>query len=361
MRWPVTAIAPLAGRPARIALILVLLACCGIRMGTASDEALSDPLALGAWLFVNHCERCHGPYENERIASAYDDGRQLKRAVEKDRCRVSWAARFGGPLNNRKIDAVVRYMQTWEELDAPPDLPDLPPPEVIEAPKTAPRDEKPAVTVAADTAEPLDRAYTVLMDSNPVAHGAYIYTLNCYRCHLSYEKARMGKGTSGETVKRTVANGKTSTQMKAFSRMKGGELKNSEIDAVVRYITAWERAGQPLAIAPRLLQAPDTDPAMLRPVGLPRFPTVKGDRPKGERIFAANCTRCHGTSGQGYIGRRLAKRWGVVRPDLRIKSIVKQGVPGSPMPAWSQNAGGPLGAMDVDDLVIFVAGLQPMP
>jgi len=323
---------------------------------------LSDPLVFGAWLYENHCTRCHGPYENDRIATDYETERELKKAVENDRCQIPWGKRFGGELNNKQINAVVLYMRTWEQLDSPPELPELPPPPAPEIPVIKPQDKKEVALIQSpEKKDDLNPAVRNLIQSNEVAHGAFIYTRHCYRCHLAYEKNRMGKGFTEETVKRTVVNGKTSTQMKAFSRMKGGDLKNSEINAVVQYIMTWEKAGEPLAVAPVLLVVPDIDPAMFKPIGLPQFPPVKGNTARGERLYANQCTRCHGRNGQGYIGRSLSKHWGVIRKDLRIKSTIKQGVKGSPMPAWSQNSGGPLAAADLDDLVVFVKDLTPKP
>jgi mono/diheme cytochrome c family protein len=75
---------------------------------------------------------------------------------------------------------------------------------------------------------------------------------------------------------------------------------------------------------------------------------------QGARLYARNCARCHGVSGEGYIGPRLLKAWWSLRPDLTVKSFIKQGVPRSPMTAWSQNAGGSLSAKDIEDLVTHI-------
>jgi mono/diheme cytochrome c family protein len=71
-------------------------------------------------------------------------------------------------------------------------------------------------------------------------------------------------------------------------------------------------------------------------------------------LYSQNCKVCHGPNGEGRIGAQLAKDWPSIRPDLRIKSTINTGVPGSPMPAWGQANGGPLSESEIDDLVAFV-------
>jgi mono/diheme cytochrome c family protein len=289
------------------------------------------------------------------LASPYGDDIELKDAITKGGCRVDWARRYGGKLHDDEIDALVRFMMKWEELDAPPPLPDLPPiagPDIQR--QTTAEETKPVEAPQASPEDGLDNNLKVLMKNNPVAHGAYLYVQNCYRCHLTYEKARMGKGIARDTLKRTIVNGKTSTQMTPFSLMKGGNLRNQEIEAILSYITIWERLGSPMALPEGLMKAPESDPAALIPIGLPRFLIIEGDARQGARLYARHCTRCHGIFGEGYIGPRLKKTWWSMRPDLTVKSFIKQGVPGSAMPAWSQGAGGSLSAKDIEDLVTHV-------
>ena len=49
-----------------------------------------------------------------------------------------------------------------------------------------------------------------------------------------------------------------------------------------------------------------------------------------------------GKEGKGRIGATLAKNWPSIRPDMTVGTIVKNGVSGTAMLAWSQNNGGPL-------------------
>jgi cytochrome c oxidase cbb3-type subunit III len=81
---------------------------------------------------------------------------------------------------------------------------------------------------------------------------------------------------------------------------------------------------------------------------------VPGQIELGERLFADNCTVCHGSDGQGRVGVPLSKDWPSLRPDLLVKSTIENGVPGSPMPAWSQAKGGPLTQDEIDAIVAYI-------
>ena len=323
------------------------------------EGVLGDPVALGAWLYQGHCLKCHGGYAEERLAEAYDDESDLADAVGSGGCSISWARNNGGPLGHTEIKGLVEYMLTWEEDGAAPDLPELPPQpqKKVVSPHTKPANEHKQAAVPDEYAEAqLPPALKRVLESNLTAQGGYLYTGNCYRCHLTYLQARMGRGLSEETLNRTISEGKTSTQMKPFSRMLGGDLKNSEIKAITTYILAWEEAGEPLAIAAELMRPPALDPADFVPIRLTRYKIVSGDAAVGSRLYRLNCMGCHGAGGEGRIGTSLVEKKWVLRPDLFFKSVVKKGIPGSLMKGWDSNAGGSFSAKDVDDLVAYLTG-----
>lgn len=341
-------------------ILVLLLALPG---SAAADLFADNPLAHGAWLFKAHCSRCHGPYDRQRPAEEYDDEDELRAAVASDGCRVKWLRSAGGILSPREIDAVAGYMTAWEKRGAEPELPPLPELPAVEAPPAPapPTGGAPPVVPSqpGQAQAALSPALTRLVESNPVARGAWLYTANCYRCHLSYASARMGRNMQPAQLRKIIEMGKTSTQMTGFSLLAGGRLKNSDIDAVTRYIAAWEQADAPLAIAPELLVPPAVDPSALRPTGLPRFPKVAGDPARGGTVFAALCSRCHGADRQGLVGRRLLPPWPGLRPDLLLKSTIKNGIPGSLMPSFGVR--GILSPKQVDDLVTFLLGESEKP
>ena len=74
----------------------------------------------------------------------------------------------------------------------------------------------------------------------------------------------------------------------------------------------------------------------------------------GERLFSENCAVCHGPDGQGRVGAVLSKDWPSLRPDLLVRSTIENGIPGSPMPAWSKAKGGPLTQDEIDAIVAYI-------
>lgn len=74
----------------------------------------------------------------------------------------------------------------------------------------------------------------------------------------------------------------------------------------------------------------------------------------GAQLYAENCAVCHGPNGEGRVGAELSKDWPSIRPDLRVKTVIEEGVSGSPMPAWSQNNGGPLTDDEIEALTLYI-------
>jgi mono/diheme cytochrome c family protein len=79
---------------------------------------------------------------------------------------------------------------------------------------------------------------------------------------------------------------------------------------------------------------------------------------RGAQLYAENCAVCHGPNGEGRVGATLAKNWSGIRPDLAVQTIIENGIPGSPMTAWSQANGGPLSAEDIEAMVFFILSWQ---
>ena len=320
---------------------------------------LSDELTLGKYLYQSRCVRCHGSYDEAAIAENYNEVVELAGAIGDGGCRISWRRNGGGEFNRQELHALAVYMLAFEEDGADPvtvQLPPLLPEEIkdINHQKT----KATAKTVVQPEKIVIAPVYKKLMDQNPVAHGGWLYTNNCYRCHLSYKTARMGRGLTRDAVTRFINEGKTSTQMKPFSRMLGGNLKTGEIAAITTYIMSWEQRGEELALSPFLMKPPALDPADFKPVRLTRFKRISGDRGRGSQIYASRCGQCHGGSGEGYVGASLVETGWTMRPDLYMKSVIKSGIPSSLMIGWDQASGGPLSARDIDDLVAHLDQLS---
>lgn len=79
---------------------------------------------------------------------------------------------------------------------------------------------------------------------------------------------------------------------------------------------------------------------------------------QGAMIYRENCAVCHGDEGQGRIGATLAKNWPSIRPEATVKTIIENGIPGSPMLAFSQENGGPLTSSEINTLVLYILSWQ---
>jgi len=186
-----------------------------------------------------------------------------------------------------------------------------------------------------------------------VEEGARLYAENCAVCHGEDGQGRVGATLAKDwpsirpdlQVQTTIENGVAGSPMPAWSQANGGPLSSAEIEAIAAYILTWETGG------PReILPLPTPRP---RPL-LTAVPEVEGNPNQGAILYDQNCAVCHGENGEGRIGATLAKSWPSIRPDLRMKATISNGVTGSPMPAWLQANGGPLKEEQVNDLVAFL-------
>ncbi len=186
--------------------------------------------------------------------------------------------------------------------------------------------------------------------------GGRLYAENCAVCHGSSGEGRVGATLSKDwpsirpdlRVRTVIEEGVSGSPMPAWSQKKGGPLSDEEIEALTLYILSWETGGVPPLPTPAVTPRPPITP----------IPEVEGDPNRGAVLYDENCAVCHGSNGEGRIGARLAKEWPAIRPDLRVKTTIERGVPGSPMSAWGRTYGGPLTDTDIDDIVAFIVSWQ---
>jgi mono/diheme cytochrome c family protein len=81
---------------------------------------------------------------------------------------------------------------------------------------------------------------------------------------------------------------------------------------------------------------------------------------RGEQTYQAQCSACHGGQGQGGVGPALNNR-AVLKSTLDsvFFSVIRSGVPGTQMPAWSVDYGGPLTDEGVREVVAFLRAWEP--
>jgi mono/diheme cytochrome c family protein len=83
-------------------------------------------------------------------------------------------------------------------------------------------------------------------------------------------------------------------------------------------------------------------------------------RAEGQNVYEDSCSSCHGSEGQGVDAPALNSKQflGSVTQD-QIASIAAHGIPGSEMPAWSIDFGGPLTAEQIDAAASYIESWRP--
>jgi cytochrome c oxidase cbb3-type subunit 3 len=186
--------------------------------------------------------------------------------------------------------------------------------------------------------------------------GGQLYVENCALCHGVDGKGRIGarleafSGIDPEAViATTIANGISGTVMPAWSESQGGPLSDQDIADIVSYILAAFDGTEPIEPLPEYI-----------PPEIPRLPDVEGDPSSGAVVFQANCAACHGEQAQGRFGKSLAQSWPGDQPELFIRQVVSDGIPGTIMPTWAEANGGPLSADEIADVAAYLLTLSPL-
>jgi mono/diheme cytochrome c family protein len=178
-----------------------------------------------------------------------------------------------------------------------------------------------------------------------------LYAANCSGCHGASGSGSAARGlrdpvflriADDATLRRVTALGVPGTAMPAFSTKAGGDLTDTQIDAIVNGIrTRWARA----------TSGTDLEPP-------PYSAAVAGDPSRGGEAFATFCARCHGPHGRGGQGASS-----IVNPaylalvsNQSLRTTVIAGRPDLGAPDWRGNVPGrPMSAAEVSDVVAWLA------
>lgn len=72
---------------------------------------------------------------------------------------------------------------------------------------------------------------------------------------------------------------------------------------------------------------------------------------RGAKLYSSVCATCHGLQGEGVVGPALK---GTQLDDKTLRKFIARGVPGTAMPAWGKEDGGPFHQQQLTDLVTFI-------
>jgi mono/diheme cytochrome c family protein len=117
------------------------------------------------------------------------------------------------------------------------------------------------------------------------------------------------------------------------------------------------------SMAPR---STSTLAAAMAPMGVitvaaPALPG-QGETALGAPLFENNCSICHGVRGEGVDAPALRDNQFVSEGgDANVYDTVAGGRPDTPMPAWLQQAGGPLVQAQIRDVVAYLHTMQGVP
>ncbi|HEX2678377.1 MAG TPA: c-type cytochrome, partial [Polyangiales bacterium] len=133
----------------------------------------------------------------------------------------------------------------------------------------------------------------------------------------------------------SIFEGRPNTVMSAWASSRGGPLSNGDIDALVKFIRAWQKV--PSA---KLDERP-----------------LRGDAARGQPIYDRECVKCHGARGLGGPNIRIGDpAWLARSSDGFLRYTIAHGRAPTPMPAFTQ-----LDAQSIDDLITLLRGFANGP
>lgn len=177
-----------------------------------------------------------------------------------------------------------------------------------------------------------------------VAAGRDLYVGNCLACHGS-TGTRVDKVALGSAdYLSSLGDGKIITAINEgtksgppFGASKGGAFQVTDSAALIAYLKSWAGLNATAALS-----------------------TV-GAGGQGEALFVRNCAPCHGISGDQVPGVQLRSKAFL---DAKTKEMVERTIRTGNrkgMPAWSQDAGGPLNDGQIKGLVEFLFAAEATP
>ncbi|HED17055.1 MAG TPA: c-type cytochrome [Gammaproteobacteria bacterium] len=191
--------------------------------------------------------------------------------------------------------------------------------------------------------------------SQAAPNGDRLYQDKCEACHGKNGRGGVGvplslpafqRDASDEFLKKTIQHGRPGRVMPAFMN-----LSEAQLSALIKTLRSF--VDQPLK--------PGKTPA-----------TIRGNAARGSKLYAGNCTGCHGAQGEGGKGTGVTfsrpRDAEIIAPSLRnpgfqlaasdkmIWQTLAHGREGTPMPSFLKQG---LSEQQISDLVAYIRTLEP--
>lgn len=389
-------------RPFASVTALVIVAGIGLLTVLAVREPPPPQAALvvdqAAALYTQNCANCHGP--NIEVPTSTDLHQII--ASGNHEGMPGW----GGDLSTDEIDALAGFIlspnghiiynqqcatcheQMVQAVGNPAELQ-----RVLEE---GPEYEAHMELTVPNWSETLSaEEHNALLNFLAAPDGQRLFAVNCSGCH--------GQGVaftgSQEDLRNLVSEGGQHLDMPAWSE----KLSDEEIDILAAYVvdpetgSGGEQLFQQYCVAchgTRLPSASDSEQArqiisaggahitmpvwgdILTPEQLDAlveytYAASKGGGPAaGLRLYAENCSGCHGLSGEGGPNPALAgdiiapissSEYLKTRNDATLRNIISQGQPDFGMSPFGDSNGGPLTDEQIDTIVAFIRAWEANP
>lgn len=279
----------------------------------------ADPTA-GKKLFDAKCAGCHGDDGSGGVGSSLSaasflpmvDDRFLVRVIDDGRPGTAMPAWHS--LSAQDVANVVSYVRRWQKGPA----------------------------IALSTATRAGRA----------EFGEVLFKQNCVKCHGQFGEGDLGTQIgnpvlltqeSDEFLWRTIAYGKTGTDMKGFLKRPRDPLSERDIDHVIAYLRQMQQHPPAQALKRHYSWASAKD---------------------GKKVYdvKANCASCHGPHGEGGIGPSLgtANFLRVASDDFLAGTIIL-GREGTKMKSYHNGAPPNLEEEDVENVIAYVRAFEKDP
>ncbi len=310
------------------------------RLTQAGADLLDQQIAEGQIVYAENCAVCHNaagqglganPALNTNGVQQMDYD-TLYKTISRGRYNTAmpaWSTDDGGPLNEAAISAVVAMLQhgDWQQTQI-----------IVADLGLAPRVPL-SVTVPITTLQQI----ALLPDGAALSGGLQLYAANCIACH-----GTNGEGTAlapalndsvvraertADQLNKTITLGSPGTVMAGWNQ----RLTADEIAQLVTLVQHWDQ------IPPDAVPEPPAQPIIVTEKLLAT----------GQTLYTQNCSRCHGTDGQGTRrapALNVQSFFAKVTTDQAMVQIVSAGVPGTAMPAWGDR----LSVSEIEAIVAYV-------